>query len=212
MRRILLAMVVALIGMVTLSAAADATPRPTPSASFHFCLSYVEQLAGPPRVVWDCRPTPLVERALPPGWPEPPPFPLCDCPFAIELNLNVVLPASLASMVMSRIHEGFYYLGAAAVTSDPGQAAQWHNTAMNAFTTAAQMLGGRVLPAARAGFVDRSRNVFLPAPYPGPQLAADYLRNGMTLLQQWLVTQNPQLWDLVVPQLDNAYTAMAQYS
>lgn len=212
MRRILLAMVVALVGVMTLPAAADATPRPNSPDSFPFCLPYVEQFAGPPRIVWDCRPIPLAERTLPPGWPDPPPFPPCPCPFAIELNLNAVLPAGPASMAMSRIHEGFYYLGAAAVTSDPGQAAQWHNTAMNAFTTAARMLGGRALPAARGGFFDRARNAFLPAPYPGPQLAVDYLRNGMTLLQQWLVTQNPQLWDLVVPQLDNAYTAMTQYS
>jgi hypothetical protein len=207
MRRILLAFVAALVGMAVLPAAADARPLPDTPTSFRLCLPrYDPGSAGPPFVYWVCVPIPVL--VLPPGLPDPP----CRCPFAIDPGLNAVLPASLATTVMSRIHDGFNYLGVAAVANDPGQATQWHNTAMNAFVSAAQMLGGRALPAARAGFLDQSRNTFLPAPYPGPQQAADHLRNGMTMLQQWLVNQNPQLWDLVVPQFDNAYTVMTQYS
>lgn len=209
MRRILLAIIVALFGMVAPPATADATPLPDRTNSFWFCLPRFDPgTIGPPRIYWECHPIPVLVLELPPEIPDPP----CQCPFAIDIPLNVVLPASLASTVMSRIHDGFNYLGISAVTSDPGQATQWQNTAMNAFITAAQMLGGRALPAARAGFFDQSRNTFLPAPYPGPHQAADYLRNGMTMLQQWLVNQNPQLWDLVVPQFKNAYTTMAQYS
>lgn len=209
MRRILLAMIVALVGMAAAPATAGATPAPDTSGSFPYCQKQIlPGHIGPPSFYWDCRAIPVLILELPIP-PDPPP---CRCPFAIDLALVTVFPASQASAMTSRIHEGFNFLGLSEVTSDPGQATYWRNTAMNAFTAAAHMTGGRALPMARAGFYDQSRNTFLPAPSPGPQQAADYLRNGMTMLQQWLGNQNPELWDLIFPQFRNAYNVMVQYS
>jgi hypothetical protein len=210
MRRILLALIATLVGFAVMPATADATPRPDePSRSLQICEPHwFVSSVGPPFRGWICRPIPVLPRELPPDWPIPPE---CRCLYAIDLRVHDVLPASHANEIMSRVHLGLNYLGQAAVTSNPGQAAQLRNSAMSAFTLTAQILGGLRLPAARGGILDPSGTTFLPSPTPNPQQAADHLRSGITMLQQWIGNQDPELWDLIVPQFDSAYTLLAQH-
>lgn len=41
------------------------------------------------------------------------------------------------------------------------------------------------------------------------QLAAEYLTDGVTMLQARVATQNPELWELIYPLFDAAYDALA---
>jgi hypothetical protein len=197
MRRILLALTAAALGLVAAPATADAGPQLTDSASPRICLPRWSATTGPVFRYWVCLPLAAV---APPDRPDP-----CFCPTAVDLGVQAVLPADLGNTVMSYVQNGLTGLGQAAIAGDAGQASQLHDAALSSFATAAGLLGGARLPRARAGYLDEHNGTFGPKPDPWQQRAADYLSNGITLLQQWIGNHNPQLWDLIVPQLDNAY-------
>lgn len=208
MRKLLLAVTIATcvaLGVPTAAGAAPAAPaapaRVAPQAGgFTYTICFPVIVNG--LHLWRCFTitVPLLEAGLGPG----------DCPqcgFAGNLLFD---PSDFKNQetVVDDLGQGFVDLGAAANATDPAEQAKLHQTAVNAFLTAARALGTAKVSEKQVGYID-ANGKFDPEPSPWRQSAGADIINAVGQLQSYLQKANPQVLATATANLDAAYKVLA---
>jgi hypothetical protein len=214
MRKFLLAVTLAATVALGVPVAASAAPAPSaPTAparvapqggGFTLRICFPTYVNPPGVTVWHCFTiqVPALEAGLGPG----------DCPQCGFGILQTYDPSDLKSqpVVEGDLGQGFVQLGEAAVASTPADAAKLHTTAVNTFIAAARALGSAKLGEKAVGFLDPASGKFDPEPQPWRQQAGADVTNAVSLLQSYLLKQDPTVLASATARLDAAYTILAK--
>ena len=218
MRKFLLAVTLATtvaLGVPVAASAAPARSAPTASApsaparvapqggGFTLRICFPTYINPPGVTVWHCFTiqVPALEAGLGPG----------DCPQCGFGILQTYDPSDFKNQltVEGDLGQGFVQLGEAAVASTPAEAAKLHGAAVNTFLAAARALDGTKLGQKAVGYLDAKGN-FDPEPQPWRQAAGADVTNAVSLLQSYLLKQDPNVLASATARLDAAYKVLAE--